>query len=113
MTNEDAATLVVKLESCQKEKDIKLREAEEKCQVEVDHVQAKADLESEYSDKEHEIELAAVKQQYEFLQKEFDRQMRPNLLKDPKFAFAMGMLTTGAIVALSGAVIHEVQEATK
>lgn len=108
MTNEEAAKLVVSLESCQEEIAIKLEEAKEVCVEEKNYLQKKADLDTEYAGKTLEIELASYKKKEEILEKELDRAMKPKPLSDPKAAFAIGFATACVTVTLVAVGMHEV-----
>lgn len=107
MTSGDAAKLVTDLESCQKESELKLQEAQEVCTAEKDALQQKIDLEAEYATKTCDVEKEYCEKRIDLLEKQLDRELKPNVLKDVRFGFAMGVVVTAGAAVLLAVGVNE------
>ena len=113
MTNEDAANLIVQLESCQQESELRLEEAAEVCEAEKTALEEQGLIKLDFAARECTAKLDYCETKVDLFSTQLHKEVKPNPFKDPGFAFVMGMITTGAIVGLSAVALHELQEAAQ
>jgi len=124
MSNEQAARLLVSERSCEDQVSIERDYQQARCTEEKDRLErgAKqdrefdarvAEVDRDYDSRIHTVDLNACNDKVTLLNKELDRALEPNKnpFKDPAFAFVMGMVVTGGMVALGAVAVHEYREA--
>ena len=104
MANEDAAQLVVDLESCEDESVLELEKQKAEFEVELETTERICTASKLYDKRECSIQLAYEQDRADLFRTELEHHLKPSPLKDPKLAFVLGF-ATASVAAITMVVV--------